>query len=236
MEIYLIFNANTKILFILAHPDDEVLGAGGLILKARSLGALIKVVWLGEGVSARFSKEDLNSKEFLRASAIRKEGAIAAMEVLDITDYSFGDWYCLRFDEIPFLDITKKIEKDINNFSPDLVVTHNPVEVNIDHKITFNAVEAALRPTNNQVKPAIWGCEIPCSGRWTLETKFVPNIFVDIEDHIEKKLLAWSKYIGEARKFPFPRSDEGLITMAKYRGMESGLTYAEGFKSWREIF
>ena len=232
----MIFNSNTKILFILAHPDDEVLGAGGLILKARSLGASIKIVWLGEGVSARFSKEEFNSKDFLSASAIRKEGAIAAMEVLDVTDYSFGNWYCLRFDQIPFLDITKKVEKEINKFNPNLVVTHNPVEVNIDHIITFKAVEAALRPTNNKIKPAIWGCEIPCSGRWTLENKFVPNIFVDIEDYIEQKLQAWSKYIGEARDFPFPRSDEGLITMAKYRGMESGLSYAEGFRSWREVF
>ena len=232
----MIFNSNTRILFILAHPDDEVLGAGGLILKARSLGASIKIVWLGEGVSARFSKDELNSKEFLDATEIRKKGAINALEILDVVNYTFGDWYCLRFDEIPFLDITKKIEKEISKFNPTLVVTHNPIEVNIDHIITYKAVEAALRPINNKLKPAIWGCEIPCSGRWTLETKFVPNIYVDIEDFIEKKLLAWSKYIGEARNFPFPRSDEGLKTMAKYRGMESGLTYAEGFKSWREIF
>ena len=232
----MIFNSNTRILFILAHPDDEVLGAGGLILKARSLGASIKIVWLGEGVSARFSKDELSSKEFLDATEIRKKGAINALEILDVVNYTFGDWYCLRFDEIPFLDITKKIEKEISKFNPTLVVTHNPIEVNIDHIITYKAVEAALRPINNKLNPAIWGCEIPCSGRWTLETKFVPNIYVDIEDFIEKKLLAWSKYIGEARNFPFPRSDEGLITMAKYRGMESGLTYAEGFKSWREIF
>lgn len=232
----MIFNSNTKILFILAHPDDEVLGAGGLILKARSLGALIRVVWLGEGVSARFSKNDFNSKEFLSATTTRKNGAIAAMEVLDVSDYNFGSLYCLRFDEIPFLDITQKIEKEVNQFNPNLVITHNPVEVNIDHVITFKAVEAALRPMSNNVKPTIWGCEIPCSGKWTLETKFIPNVFVDIEDYIEKKLLAWSKYIGEARDFPFPRSDEGLITMAKYRGMESGLKYAEAYKSWREVF
>lgn len=232
----MIFNSNTKILFILAHPDDEVLGAGGLILKARSMGATIKIVWLGEGVSARFSKNELNSEDFIKATDIRKKGAIAAMEVLDVSDYSFGDWHCLRFDQIPFLEITQEIEKEINQFKPNLVVTHNPVEVNIDHIITFKAVQAALRPTDKNVKPAIWGCEIPCSGRWTLEHKFVPNIFVDIEDYIEKKLLAWSKYIGEDRDFPFPRSDEGLITLAKYRGMESGLTFAEGYKTWREIF
>ena len=134
------------------------------------------------------------------------------------------------------LDITQKIEKEVNQFNPDLVITHNPVEVNIDHVITFKAVEAALRPVNNKVKPTIWGCEIPCSGKWTLETKFIPNVFIDIGDYIEKKILAWSKYLGEARDFPFPRSDEGLVTMAKYRGMEAGLKYAEAYKSWREVF
>ena len=229
------FHPDSKILLILAHPDDEVLGAAGLILKAKSSGANVKIVWLGEGVSARFSKEQFNSKEFLKATSIRKEGAIKAMEVLGVSDYEFGDWYCLRFDQIPFLDITKKIESEILSFTPDLLITHNPVEVNLDHIITFKAVEAATRPIKGNLVPTIWGCEIPCSGRWTLETKFVPNIYVEIDDFIEMKILAWSKYEGEARKFPFPRSDEGLLTLAKYRGMEAGVNYAEAFKSWRQL-
>ena len=161
------FNFDSRILLILAHPDDEVLGAGGMILKAKSQGATIRVVWLGEGVSARFSEDKFNSKEFLKATSIRKEGAIKAMEFLGVSDYSFGDWHCLRFDQIPFLDVTKKIEKEISNFNPNLIVTHNPVEVNIDHIITFKAVEAASRPVKNKISPSIWGCEIPCSGRWT---------------------------------------------------------------------
>jgi LmbE family N-acetylglucosaminyl deacetylase len=230
------FNSDSKILFILAHPDDEVLGAGGMISKVKSFGASIRIVWLGEGVSARFSKNQYDSEDFKKASEIRKNGAINAMKVLDVSDYSFGDWHCLRFDQIPFLDITKKIEKEIFNFEPNLIVTHNPVEVNIDHVITFKAVEAAARPIKGKISPAIWGCEIPCSGRWTLETKFIPNVYVQIEDFIENKILAWSKYEGEARHFPFPRSDEGLITLAKYRGMEAGVKYAEAFKSWREVF
>ena len=231
----MIFNADLKILVILAHPDDEVLGAGGLILKAKSLGAQIRVVWLGEGVSARYTESEYTSDKFKKATDIRNDGAIKAMEILNVNNYSFGQWYCLRFGEIPFLDITKKIEKEVDDFNPNLIITHNPVEVNQDHVITFKAVEVATRPMHSKVKPTIWGCEIPCSGRWTLEKKFIPNVYVEIEDFIDQKLMAWSKYQGEEREFPFPRSEEGLITIAKYRGMESGVKYAEAFRCWREV-
>ena len=106
-------------------------------------------------------------------------------------------------------ELDTEIESEILSFTPDLLVTHNPVEVNLDHIITFKAVEAATRPIKGNLVPTIWGCEIPCSGRWTLETKFVPNIYVEIDDFIEMKILAWSKYEGEARKFPFPHRKAG---------------------------
>ena len=231
----MILSSDSKILIILAHPDDEVLGAGGFILKAKASGASVKVVWLGEGISARFNEADFNNKEYNEATAIRQLGAKEAMLVLGVDDYSFGNWHCLRFDQIPILDITKKIELEIKAFDPDLLITHNPSEVNIDHVLTFKAVEAATRPNFLSKKLVVWGCEIACSGRWVFEKKFNPNIYVDINNYFEKKLLAWSKYKGEARDFPFPRSNEGLKTLAKYRGMESGLQLAEAFKLWRQV-
>ena len=137
----MIFNSNSKILIILAHPDDEVLGAGGLLLKAKSSGAKIRIVWLGEGVSARFSGNELNSKNNNDALLIRENRARNAMKIIGVDDFSFGDLYCLRFDQTPIIEITKKIEKEIKNFKPDVLITHNPIEVNADHIITFKAVK-----------------------------------------------------------------------------------------------
>ena len=229
----MIFKPGRKILIILAHPDDEVLGAGGLIIKARSMGASVRIVWLGEGISARFKKSEFNSKSYNEASLLRQNGAKKAMKVLGIDSYDFGKLHCLRFDQTPIIDITKKIENEIRKFEPDILITHNPSEVNIDHVITFKAVEAATRPNANTKNIIVLGCEIPCSGRWVFENKFQPNIYIDIKDFFEKKLLAWSKYTGEARQFPFPRSNDGLATLAKYRGMEAGVEMAEAFKIWR---
>ena len=68
-----------------------------------------------------------------------------------------------------------------------------------------------------------------------LKPKFNPNTYVDISKQIKKKLKAWSCYKNETKSFPFPRSSEGLTTLAKYRGMQSFLKYAEAFKLEREI-
>ena len=53
--------------------------------------------------------------------------------------------------------------------------------------------------------------------------------------HFDKKLEAWHHYQDEGRPYPFPRSDLGLETLARYRGMASGLSLAEGFKLVRKI-
>jgi LmbE family N-acetylglucosaminyl deacetylase len=68
-----------------------------------------------------------------------------------------------------------------------------------------------------------------------LDSTFKPNVFVDVSEQWEKKLEAWACYEGEARPFPFPRSSEGLKTLAKYRGMMSNLTLAEAFRMVRMI-
>jgi hypothetical protein len=49
------------------------------------------------------------------------------------------------------------------------------------------------------------------------------------------KMAAWACYEGEARPFPFPRSYEGLKTLAEYRGMMSNLKMAEAFRMVRMI-
>ena len=82
---------------------------------------------------------------------------------------------------------------------------------------------------------SIYTFEIPCSGNWVYEEQFKPNVYVDITPAWEDKLKAWHYYEGEDRPFPFPRSDMGLQTLARYRGMQSGIEMAEGIRLVREI-
>ena len=65
---------------------------------------------------------------------------------LGIKNYIFEDRLCTRFDEIPLLNLVKSIEREINLFQPNIIFTHNRSEVNIDHRLTYDAVEVASRP------------------------------------------------------------------------------------------
>jgi LmbE family N-acetylglucosaminyl deacetylase len=229
------FYKGQRILIVGAHPDDEVLGAGGTIARAISMGAEIAVQFLGEGISARFPFGQYDNPEFDNQTKVRTDEAKKALSVLGISDYEFGDRLCGQFDKYPLISIVKDIERKLEIYRPDMLLTHNPSEVNIDHRLTYEAVEVACRPTRDFIPDEIYTFEIPCSGSWTFESTFKPNVFVDISEHWDKKLEAWSYYETEARPFPFPRSSEGLKTIAQYRGLMSNLKMVEAFRLVRKI-
>jgi len=229
------FYRGMRILVVAAHPDDEVLGCGGTLAKAIAGGAEVVVQFLGEGISARFPVGQYDSAEFHAQTSVRMAGARKAQKVLGITECEFGERLCGQFDTYPLIGIVKDIERKMAQFKPDLLFTHNPAEVNIDHRLTYEAVEVACRPTRDFIATQIYTFEIPCSGSWTFESAFKPQVFVDVSEYWDQKMAAWACYEGEARPFPFPRSYEGLKTMAEYRGMMSNLKMAEAFRMVRMI-
>ncbi len=224
-----------RILVVAAHPDDEVLGCGGTIALAKSKGAFVSVLFLGEGISARFPYGDYGGDDYKEQHQIRQNGSKKALKVLGVDDVIFGERLCCQFDTIPQITLTKEIESVLDKIKPTILLTHNPSEVNIDHLVTYNAVEVACRPTRSVVPNEIYGFEVVCSGSWKFDSDFLPNVFVDIEKFWERKLDAWNCYEGENRPFPFPRSVEGLETLARYRGMASNLRFAEALRLLRKV-
>lgn len=229
------FSKGMRILVVAAHPDDEVLGCGGTLARAIAAGAEVAVQFLGEGISARFPVGQYDNEEFRIQTRVRMEGARKALQALGINDCEFGERLCGQFDTYPLISIVKDIERKFESFKPDMLFTHNPSEVNIDHRLTYEAVEVACRPTRDYIPQQIYTFEIPCSGSWTFETSFKPNVFVDVSDFWDAKLKAWECYEGEARPFPFPRSTKGLKTISQYRGLMSNLELAEAFRMVRMI-
>ncbi|MBF0618898.1 MAG: PIG-L family deacetylase [Candidatus Omnitrophica bacterium] len=229
------FDAKTRLLVVAAHPDDEVLGCGGTIVRAVRAGARVGVLFLGEGVSARFPVGKHDCSEFHEQSARRWKEANKALKSLGVRDSWQGSRLCVQFDTYPFLSITKEIEGVMKAFRPTMIFTHNPSEVNIDHRITFDAVEVACRPVQAWCPREIYTFEIPCSGNWKFHPTFNPNVFVDVAAVWERKMTAWRCYCGEQRRFPHFRSEKGLEALAAFRGMTAGLPKAEAFRLERGI-
>ena len=229
------FNNNTRLLIVAAHPDDEVLGCGGTILKAKEAGASVAVLFLGEGISARFSANEYENQEFKDQTKKRTEESYNALKILGVDQFQFGDRLCTQFDKYPLLGLVKEIEAYMSNFNPTILFTHNESEVNLDHKITYNAVEVACRPTRGFVPNEIYSFEIICSSSFKFKPTFNPNVFIDIEKYWDQKMKAWHCYQSEGRDFPFPRSDEGLKILAGYRSLASGLNISEAFRLERMI-
>ncbi len=225
---------NNKILIITAHPDDEVLGCGGTIAKyAKDNDIYIAI--LGEGISSRYQKREEASKEEL--SSLKKQSQEVG-RFLGVRENLFFDLPDNQFDTIPFLKIVKEVEQVIKEIKPAIVYTHHFGDLNIDHRITFQAVLTATRPINNCSVKEIYLFEVPSSTDWSfgkINNPFSPNIFENISDTINKKIEAMKIYKTEIREFPHPRSLEGLKILAKKSGMENGLNYAEAFELVRSV-
>lgn len=229
------FNSKTRLLVVAAHPDDEVLGCGGAILKAIKHGSHVGVMFLGEGISARFPVGQYDLPEFREQTACRKKETERALKALGVKTAWFGERLCVQFDTHPLISLTKDIEEKIKDFRPTMLFTHNPSEVNIDHRITYEAVEVASRPVNDWFPKEIYAFEVACSGNWKFDPYFNPNVFVDIEEFWKKKIEAWRCYKGEQRPFPHFRSEKGLEALATFRGMAVGMKKAEAFRLVRKV-
>lgn len=222
-----------KILIVVAHPDDEVLGCGGTITRLNKEGYELYTLILGEGITSR---DDKRSKEKRgREIANLKEQAKKANELIGVKKVFFHDFPDNRFDTVPFLDIVKVIEKIKNQIKPEIIFTHYEKDLNIDHQITYKAVITATRPISEETVKEIYSFEILSSTEWSYPLSFSPDMFFDISETINIKIKALEKYKTELKKYPHPRSLEGVKLIAKNRGMEVGLNYAEAFKCVRII-
>jgi LmbE family N-acetylglucosaminyl deacetylase len=219
-----------NVLVIAAHPDDEVLGCGGTIAR-ESAQHVVHIVILGEGASSRHGRRaDAGAEEL---ESLRTD-ARAAAKMLGAADVEFGGLPDNRFDEVPLLDVVKPVEQWIRHVEPDVIYTHHPGDLNVDHGVTFRAVLTATRPgTTARAVREIYAFEVPSSTEWAfgrVGAAFRPNVFVDISQTIDRKVAAMECYRSESRRSPHPRSPEGLRALAGYRGAAAGVGFAEAFE------
>ena len=160
-----------------------------------------------------------------------------ACEILGVKDIFYGDLIDEKLDQ-SLVEVIKPIEKATEKFNPDVVFTHHN-DVNQDHRAIFEASLVAYRTLWQNAVEKVLFYEVLSSTEQVpprLEWAFVPDVFVNISNWMEKKVMAMDCYPTEIDEFPYPRSAEGIRTLARYRGMAVHLEYAEAFMLKREIW
>lgn len=222
-----------KVLIIAAHPDDEVLGCGGTISKAvQKYGADITVnaLILSEGLMGRsdgsthFEQKDLDD---FYADAVK------AGKTMGLQHSYFEYLPNNRLDGMDLLDIIKLIEKYIAELEPSVVFTHHNGDINIAHRIVYQAALTACRPLGECPVKRLFSFEVPSSTEWafpTYKSAFSPNVFFEIGNEVETKIKAMECYRTERRAFPHPRSPELIRAIARRWGGVANMDYAEAFE------
>jgi LmbE family N-acetylglucosaminyl deacetylase len=224
-----------NILVIAAHPDDEVLGCGGTIARLAAEGASISILILANGLTSRSDFDAAKEQEQLGVHHGRARLATKLLGAKEVNIAGFPDQ---KMDALPLLDITQAIEREVARVRPEIVFTQHGGDLNMDHVITFRATMTATRPVAGNSIRKLYAYEIPSSTDWAFKQfspPFEPNVFMDIEGSLEKKIQAMQIYESEARAFPHPRSPEILRATAQRWGSHVGLRAAEAFECVWEI-
>lgn len=225
------------ILTIAAHPDDEILGCGATMAKLSEEGHEVHVLILAEGLTSRQNIRDREIKKNELSELARS--AHEASNIVGSKSIELLDFPDNRMDSIDLLDIVKVLESKINSLKPDIIFTHFHGDLNIDHRITSEAVITAIRPIPGQCVKEIYFFEVPSSTDYQIYyngNNFTPNVYFSVsQNQIERKVKALEAYKSEMREFPHSRSNESIQYLAKLRGSQVGYPYAESFMLGRKI-
>ena len=218
---------------VAAHPDDELLGLGATMHKLiKEQGAIVQVVILGEGITSRsYTRDTEKWKKVLEEHHANINAAGSHIGYNSIHTYNFSD---NRFDSHALLDIVKVVEKEKEEFKPEIIFTHNAGDLNIDHQRAFQAVMTATRPMEDEKVNIVICFETPSATDWQYSNhpeQFRPNLYIEVnEEDVRAKIDALAEYKFEIREYPHPRSAKALKALAEYRGYTSGSQMAEAFE------
>lgn len=218
-----------NVLIVAPHPDDEVLGVGGTLLRHLAEGDAVHVVICTKGEHERFGAEQVERVQ---------EEARRVHAFLGVTSSHFLDLPAARLDTIPGSDINDALGKVFARIKPNIVYAPHPGDVHRDHQLVFQAVMVCARPGGGEAPRRIQTYETVSETDWyaaPMTPAFVPNVYVDISSFIDRKLEACAMYESQLRPAPHQRSLEALRALSITRGHAMGMRHAEAFTLIRQI-
>lgn len=221
-----------KTLIVAPHPDDELLGCGGVLPRRHAEGGTVG--WLL--ITAVFEKDGYDSaKVHAREREIQQVREGLGIKPENLFSLAFST---TKLDQVPTGELVGRISEVFKQFEPEEVFVPHAHDIHSDHRIVFEAVAACSKwfryPSIKRILAYETLSETDCI--LDAEAVFKLNVFFDIGMHLEKKLQLLSCYQSELGEFPFPRSETAVRALAQVRGAQSGFMAAEAFQLLRERY
>ncbi|WP_203913526.1 PIG-L deacetylase family protein [Rhizocola hellebori] len=226
-----------RILVLSPHPDDEILGCGGLLHKAKAAGAEVFIQFLTVGHTTDRSS-CLSSSPEERHIEIKQ---VAEYQQWDGWHIAFpGDEYHLRLDLIPRVELSNMVEQEsplsIAKLRPTVVIAPHRTSYNQDHQAVAEAAHTAMRPSNARLRhhPELVLSYEEAADQWRYDAAPMPNLLVELaEEDLDSKLGALQLYATQIHEHPHTRSEQTLRSLAVLRGMQGGFALAEAYHIMR---
>ncbi len=217
------------VLVVAPHPDDEVLGCGGVIARHVARGDEVHVVVVSKGAPDIFPPELVEN--------VRQEAA-AANRVLGTKLVLFLDFPAPRLDTIPSSSLAGALKEVVEQVHPDTVYLPHHGDIHCDHKAVYWATLVATRPNGGHLPGRLLCYETLSETEWGAPTPsdaFVPTVFVDVSQYLGAKLEAMKCYASQLAPSPEARSLASIEALARVRGSTIGVQAAEAFGLVREV-
>lgn len=218
-----------KVLVIAPHPDDEVLGCGGIIKKFTKNKNHVYILVVTRGTPKMYADD--------RIQNVRNE-ALKAHKILGVSETRFFDFHAPELDITSNASISIKIAALLKEWQiTDLFLPHRG-DIHHDHGVVFNAALVAGRPVDNYTVKNIYSYETLSETEWAPpfgDDAFIPNHFINVEQEMSFKLEAMQCFKSQVRPFPSTRSLETIDALAMFRGATVGFKRAEAFMTIRTI-
>lgn len=218
-----------RVLIIAPHADDEVLGCGGTMARHVDNGDEVHVLVTTLGDPQIYPRE-VQEKLHQELSA--------AHDVLGVSTVQFLEFFAPKLDTIPGYELAGAIDGVIRSLQPNIIYVPHRGDLHRDHQEVYQATLVAARPINGCSVRQIFCYETLSETEWAAplgDQTFIPTVFVNITDYLERKIKAMGCYESQLKQPPHPRSLEALTALAKLRGATANLLAAEAFMLVREI-
>ena len=219
-----------NVLVVAPHPDDESLGCGGTLLRARAEGAAVHWLVVTAATTAGGFSEDV-----ITTRAREIESVAAAYGFTSVHQLGYPT---TTLDTVPLGDLTGAIGQVVRDVAPAEVLLPFRNDVHSDHTVVFDAAVSATKTFRAPSVRSVLMYETLSETDFGVRPEaaaFRPQVFVDITGHLDRKIEILATYASEMHPFPFPRSDEAVRALATLRGAQAGVQAAESFMLVKEV-